>query len=312
VELDRFEKSAKECLKISHKTEIFTAAFIAVMRALIITFYVYGFYIATILIETEAINDATGNVYSAGELLSVMTSLLTGLSLFLTIFPNIQSFVKAKVIGRIVFDVIDRVPLIKDHDKSLTSFDLKDSITFNDVQFKYPTAPEAQKRVFECINLKIKAGESTAIVGPSGSGKSTIVQMVERFYDPLNGSVFLDDTNIKDIQLKTLRESIGYVSQEPIMIIGTIRENLMLGNKDATESELNNCLVRANARFVFELENQLDTYIGSQAILNLSGGQKQRIAIARALIKNPKILILDEATSALDPKSEKEVQDAIE
>lgn len=168
------------------------------------------------------------------------------------------------------------------------------------------------KNVLEKMYFKINAGCTTAIVGPSGSGKSTIVQMIERFYEPSVGDIYLDNTNIKDIKLKNLRESIGYVSQEPVLILGTIRDNLLFGNKDATEAEIEYALKKANAGFIYDMEQKLDTYIGSAAVLNLSGGQKQRIAIARALIKKPKLLILDEATSALDPKSEKEVQDAID
>lgn len=162
------------------------------------------------------------------------------------------------------------------------------------------------------MTFQIRAGETTAIVGPSGSGKSTIVQMIERFYEPIHGNIFIDNTNIKDISLKGLRESIGYVSQEPVLILGTIRENLLFGNKDATEEDIAAAIKQANAEFINQIDGQLDAYIGSASVLNLSGGQKQRIAIARALIKRPKILILDEATSALDPKSEKEVQDAID
>lgn len=136
--------------------------------------------------------------------------------------------------------------------------------------------------------------------------------MIERFYDPSAGEIFFDGVKIKDISLTALRGAIGYVSQEPVLILGTIRENLLYGNKDATPADIDHALKQANATFVYELEHGLETYIGSGTILNLSGGQKQRIAIARALIKKPSILILDEATSALDPKSEKEVQSAID
>jgi ATP-binding cassette subfamily B (MDR/TAP) protein 1 len=136
--------------------------------------------------------------------------------------------------------------------------------------------------------------------------------MIERFYLPLEGDIYFDHTHLKDIKLKTLRESIGYVSQEPVLILGTIRDNLLFGNKDASEADIDAALRLANATFIYDMEKKLDTYIGSSSVLNMSGGQKQRIAIARALIKKPKLLILDEATSALDPKSEKEVQDAID
>lgn len=149
-------------------------------------------------------------------------------------------------------------------------------------------------------------------MGPSGSGKSTIIQLVERFYDPSEGAIMYDNQDLRQINLATLRENIGLVSQEPVMIMGTIRDNLLYGNIDATEEDCEEALRQANAHFVFELENGLDTFVGTAGIMNMSGGQKQRIAIARALIKKPKILILDEATSALDPKSEAEVQEAIE
>jgi ABC-type iron transport system FetAB ATPase subunit len=142
--------------------------------------------------------------------------------------------------------------------------------------------------------------------------------MIERFYDPVRnadgslGQVTFDGQDLKSVKLKSLREAIGYVPQEPTLIIGTIRENLLFGNRDATEEQLNRALNKANAQFVFELDRKLDTFIGTSSVVNLSGGQKQRLAIARALLKDPKILILDEATSALDPQSEKEVQNAIE
>ena len=143
--------------------------------------------------------------------------------------------------------------------------------------------------------------------------------MIERFYDPIKnafdnmpGAISFDGQDIKTIKLADLRESIGYVPQEPTLIIGTIRENLLFGNRDASDEEIKRALQKANAQFVFDFERKLDTFIGTSSVVNLSGGQKQRLAIARALLKNPKILILDEATSALDPQSEKEVQNAIE
>jgi ABC-type multidrug transport system fused ATPase/permease subunit len=130
-------------------------------------------------------------------------------------------------------------------------------------------------------------------------------------YDPLSGDVFFDDVNLKALDLKSLRESIGYVSQEPVLIYGSIKENLLYGNSDATDKDIDEALGLANAKFVYTLDEGLNTFVGVGSMLNLSGGQKQRVAIARALIKKPKILVLDEATSALDPKSEAEVQDAI-
>jgi ABC-type multidrug transport system fused ATPase/permease subunit len=193
-----------------------------------------------------------------------------------------------------------------------TKINLKSSIDFDKVRFRYPTAPITQPDTLQGVTFKIKAGTSTAIVGPSGSGKSTIVQMIERFYDPSSGTISLDGAKLTDFDLSQLRMSIGYVSQEPTLILGSIRENMLFSNKDATEDDIIRALQKANAGFVQELEGGLDAYVGSTTVQNLSGGQKQRLAIARALIKEPSILILDEATSALDPKSEQDVQQAIE
>jgi|Transcript_33800 ATP-binding cassette subfamily B (MDR/TAP) protein 1 len=135
--------------------------------------------------------------------------------------------------------------------------------------------------------------------------------MINRFYDPDAGEIIYGSTPLKKVDLTTLREIIGWVGQEPVLIVGTIRENLLYGNKDATEQDIDRAIRLANANFIHQMEKGLNTYVGSSTVMNLSGGQKQRIAIARALIKRPQILVLDEATSALDPKSEAEVQNAI-
>ena len=136
--------------------------------------------------------------------------------------------------------------------------------------------------------------------------------MCNRMYDALEGDIYFDEINLKSIDLKSLRESIGYVSQEPVLIYGSIKENLLYGNSDATDKDIEEALNLANAQFVYELDKGLDTFVGVGSVITLSGGQKQRVAIARALIKKPKILILDEATSALDSKAENEVQEAIQ
>ena len=307
-EVEKFRKLALKVKAVAHRQEVLISVLIGLFRMFIFGFYVYSLYLASIFLEKHKTNPSKNyKRYDVGALLSVLISMMAGMIMIFGLSPNIQALIRAKVVGRMIFDVIEREPKIRDIEGCVSDFDVTKSIRFENVSFRYPTAPPNVRNVLDNVNFEIKAGSTTAIVGPSGSGKSTIVQMIERFYEPLNGEIYFDDINLKKIKLKTLRETIGYVSQEPVLILGTVRDNILFGNKDATEKEMDYALKQANATFVYDMEDKLDTYIGSASVLNLSGGQKQRIAIARALIKNPKLLILDEATSALDPKSEKEV-----
>lgn len=167
--------------------------------------------------------------------------------------------------------------------------------------FAYPKDPK--RIILNRVSLKFKPNENSALVGESGCGKSTIMQLLMRFYDPQEGSITLDGIDIRNLSLSWLRDNIGYVGQEPVLFATTIRENLLLGKQGSTEAQMLEALKQAEAYdFVMELENKLDTYVGHGGG-QLSGGQKQRIAIARAILKNPKILLLDEATSALDRKN---------
>ena len=191
---------------------------------------------------------------------------------FAGIIPIFPGIIKALVMGKKVMDVINRVPRIKSAENAVEEIQLLESIKFKGVHFKYPTAIEKSRPTFQGVDFEIKAGTSTAIVGPSGSGKSTIVQLINRFYDPKEGSIHFDNTDLKEISLQTLREAIGYVSQEPVLILGTIRENLIYGNKDATSQDIENVLRMANASFVHTFENGLDSYVGAGSVMNFSGG----------------------------------------
>jgi ABC-type multidrug transport system fused ATPase/permease subunit len=189
--------------------------------------------------------------YNQQYVLQTIIALITGFVGLIAALPNIQAIVAAKTLGVLIFDVIERVPEIRNCPAPKSHYTLDHSINFNNVTFKYPTSLPEHKPVLIDATFSIKAGQATAIVGPSGSGKSTIVQLIERFYDPREGgSVDFDGQNLKQINLKTLRESIGYVSQEPVMIMGTIRDNLYYGNKDATEQDCIDALKQANATFV--------------------------------------------------------------
>jgi ATP-binding cassette subfamily B (MDR/TAP) protein 10 len=187
--------------------------------------------------------------------------------------------------------------------------ELKGKIKFDGINFSYPS--RLQSHIFKNFSLTVEPGTVIAVVGPSGSGKSTIGSLLLRYYDPVGGNIYVDDTNIKDINLHWWREQVGVVSQEPTLFAGTIAENIAYGRENATQEEIHDAAVKANcASFINSFADKYDTLVGERGV-SLSGGQKQRIAIARALLKDPKILILDEATSALDSESEVLVQDAL-
>ncbi|MDE3059638.1 MAG: ATP-binding cassette domain-containing protein [Pseudomonadota bacterium] len=183
-------------------------------------------------------------------------------------------------------------------------------VRFEHVSFHYPTRPD--KPAIHDFTLAVKPGETIALVGPSGAGKTTIFQLLMRFYDPASGSIRIGDVDLREWGLPELRGMIGIVPQEPVMFSGTARENIRLGNINATDAEIVQAARAASAlEFLKKLPQGLDTHLGEKGI-RLSGGQRQRIAIARALIRNPKLLLLDEATSALDSENEYLIQKALE
>ncbi|MBR3511320.1 MAG: ABC transporter ATP-binding protein [Alphaproteobacteria bacterium] len=206
------------------------------------------------------------------------------------------------------FDMMDTQPKIIDRENAIEMPKEHKQIKFNDVSFNYlPDVP-----VLKHVNLTVNQGETIAIVGNSGGGKTTMVNLLPRFYDVSSGSITVDGTDIRDFTLKSLRQNIAVVFQDNFLFDGTIRENILLGDENATEEQLQSAIKMAYLDdFVKTLKDGLDTHIGERGVL-LSGGQRQRVAIARAFLKNAPILVLDEATSALDNKSEAVVQKAID
>lgn len=191
-----------------------------------------------------------------------------------------------------------------------TSVMFRGEIEFDQISFRYPTRPEVE--VLKSVSFHIKPGEKVALAGHSGAGKSTIIQLLSRFYEVENGAIRVDDRDVKDWDLKSLRSKIGIVPQEVLLFGGSIRENIAYAKPDASEEEIVLAAKKANAwQFISQFPEGLDTLVGERGV-KLSGGQRQRVAIARAILKDPAILILDEATSSLDAESESLVQEALD
>ena len=216
---------------------------------------------------------------------------------------------RTKASAERVFEILDTQPDIENAPDAIVPEKIEGHISLKNVKFAYPGSSDL---VLKGINLEIRPGEMVGIVGRSGAGKSTLVALIPRFYDPTEGSIELDGIDLRKIDLATLRANIGMVLQEPYLFHGTIKENIAYGKPDADMLEIIKAAKAANAHdFIMEFPDAYDSYVGERG-MKLSGGQRQRISIARALLRDPKILILDEATSAVDSESEYAIQQALE
>lgn len=252
---------------------------------------------------------------------SVINGSITAGSLvaFLTYAVNISNPIKrlSRVIGNIqkalsaaqrVFDVLDLPEDIKNAPDAKALPKVKGDVRFNDVSFAY----NENEEVLSHVSFEVKPGEMVAFVGPSGAGKSTVASLLPRFYDAINGSITIDGQDIRKVTLDSLREQVGIVPQETVLFNGSVYDNILYGRLDATHEEVEAAAKAANAHdFIMQLPDGYETMLGDRG-MNISGGQRQRISIARAILKNPQILILDEATSALDTESERVVQEALD
>jgi subfamily B ATP-binding cassette protein MsbA len=261
----------------------------------------------TVIVWFGGYEVVNGNI-TAGALVAFLTyavNLANPVKRISRVYGTIQ---KAMAGAERVFGIMDMPEAIADKPEAKAMPAVKGYVEFDDVTFGYKDDIPA----LEHISFKAEPGQMIAFVGPSGAGKSTIANLIPRFYDVNGGAIRIDGQDVRDVTMSSLREQIGIVPQETMLFSTTVRENIRYGRLDATDDDIVQAAKDANAHeFIMQLPEGYDTKIGERG-LNLSGGQRQRIAIARAILKNPQLLILDEATSALDTESEKIVQAALD
>uniref|UniRef100_A0A672J353 ATP-binding cassette, sub-family B (MDR/TAP), member 4 n=1 Tax=Salarias fasciatus TaxID=181472 RepID=A0A672J353_SALFA len=302
-EIQRYHKNLEDAKNMGIKKAISANIAMGFTFMMIYISYALAFWYGSTLILADE--------YTIGTVLTVFFVVIIGAFSMGQTSPNIQTFASARGAAHKVYNIIDHNPSIDSFSEAGFRPDfVKGDIEFKNISFSYPSRPDV--KVLNDMSLSVKSGQTLALVGSSGCGKSTTIQLLQRFYDPVEGSVSIDGHDIRSLNIRYLREMIGVVSQEPILFATTISENIRYGRPDVTQQEIEQAAKEANAYdFIMQLPDKFETLVGDRGT-QMSGGQKQRIAIARALVRNPKILLLDEATSALDAESETIVQAALD
>ncbi|MBN2545575.1 MAG: ABC transporter ATP-binding protein [Spirochaetes bacterium] len=298
-EINKFNRYNNELLELEIKSERLRARFLPLMNFLInfssLLILVFGGYFVIL------------KKITIGELVA-FTSYIALLQLPLRRFGMIMSFItQAAASGERIFEILDLDIDIKEKKDAIDLKNVKGELELKNVTFSYFT----DFHVLENVSFKVNPGEIIAILGITGSGKTSIINLIPRFYEPKEGEILIDGINIKDLKIRSLRSNIGLVLQETLLFASTIRENILFGVENYNESDLIHASKIANVHdFISDFPEGYDTVVGEKGI-TLSGGQKQRIAIARAILKNPKILILDDATSSVDTETESMIQKSL-
>ncbi|XP_054157883.1 ATP-dependent translocase ABCB1-like isoform X2 [Oppia nitens] len=308
-EIERYDRNLEPAKKSGIRRQLFTALGLAMMWLCIYCSYALAFWYGVRLF-IRSINDHN-SLYEPSTILIVFFTVLMGTFSIGQTTPYFEAFAQARGSAALIFEVMNRVPEIDSSSQSgEKTKDFKGRVELRNAQFTYPARPDVQ--VLKGLSLVAEPGETVALVGPSGCGKSTVIQLIQRFYDVSDGEVLIDNKNIKDLNVGWIRDQIGVVGQEPVLFGCSIAENIKLGYSSATNDDIESAANDANAYdFIMQLPRKFETLVGERGS-QLSGGQKQRIAIARALVRKPKILLLDESTSALDNQSESIVQAALD
>lgn len=307
-EVQRYDKNLVFARKAGVKRGLMTGVGVGVMWLFIYLAYALAFWYGTGLILDA--REGNGD-YDPAKLIIVFFSVLMGAMNVGQTAPYVEAFGVARGAAATIFDIIERKSAI---DPASTEGEKPDSITgtieLRNVHFNYPSRPDV--KILQGVSLSVEPGQTVALVGSSGCGKSTCIQLVQRFYDPESGEVMLDGQPIQSLNIGWLRDHIGVVGQEPILFATSIAENIRYGREGVSMEDIQAAAKEANAHdFIMKLPKKYETQVGDRGV-QMSGGQKQRIAIARALVKQPRILLLDEATSALDNQSEAVVQQALD
>uniref|UniRef100_A0A1I8MSE5 ABC-type xenobiotic transporter n=1 Tax=Musca domestica TaxID=7370 RepID=A0A1I8MSE5_MUSDO len=309
-ESNRYDNFLVPARKASQRKGAFSGFSDGVLKSMLFLSCAGAFWYGVNLILDD--RDVEDKEYTPAILMIAFFGIIIGADNIARTSPFLESFSMARGCAATIFKVIDAQSKIDpmSTDGKLLNYGLRGDVELVDVFFRYPSRPDVI--VHRGLSIKIKSGTTVALVGSSGCGKSTVIQLMQRFYDPVFGSILLDDLDIRKYNIQWLRSNMAVVGQEPVLFRGTIAENISYGKPKATQKEIEEAAKAAGVHeFISKLPDSYKTVIGERGS-QLSGGQKQRIAIARALIQNPKILLLDEATSALDYQSEKLVQEALD
>ncbi|NLK21875.1 MAG: ABC transporter ATP-binding protein [Epulopiscium sp.] len=301
IEMEKFEENNLQFVHTKSNSYHYMAKYHSGINAFGSLIYVALILGASLLINKNQINtvDLITFLLYIGSFLEPVRKLVNFAEQFQNGITGFERF----------YEILSIHPDIGDKKNAISIKNVKGDIAFEQVSFQYPGT---LNNVFSNINLNINAGDYIALVGPSGVGKTTLCSLIPRFYEVSSGSIKIDNKDIKDIKLKSLRKNIGIVQQDVYLFTGSVMDNIRYGKPNATEEEIIAAAKNANAHeFIMELPDGYDTDIGQRGV-KLSGGQKQRLSIARVFLKNPPILIFDEATSALDNESEKVVQNSLE